>query len=403
MITLFAQFIKNSNGKDGSGKIRLLLLAGLLIAFVQVLYVFSQTKPEQSHFRLQSPIAVSASTKPRYSAKFVTTGKTSYVHTVSVVELSDGRLRAFWYGGSREGAGDVTIRSAVFSIKNQQWHKATDVIGRIQTQDALRRFIKKLGNMVVLRAPASNRLWLFYVSVSVGGWSGSSINMVLSDDEGLSWSKPVRLISSPFLNISTLVKGPPFFYTDGSIGLPVYHEFAGKFAELLRVNRQGQVILKTRISRGRVSLQPVVVPRDANHAIAFMRFSGKRPRRILSSTTKDGGIHWSRPEKTSLRNPNAAVASIRLADNSLLMVFNNTEKGRYDLSLAHSQDAGQSWKIVYQFEDASRMSAEKRNKQRFAYPWLLQGSNGDYHLFYTWHNRNIKHITFNHAWLRSKL
>lgn len=403
MITLFAQFIKNNNGRDGSAKIRLLLLAGLLIAFVQVVYVFSRTKPEQSYFRLQSPVTIAASNKPRYSARFVTTGKTSYVHNVSVVELSDGRLRAFWYGGSREGAGDVTIRSAVFSIKNQQWRKATDVISRTQTQDALRRFIKKLGNMVVLRDAATNRLWLFYVSVSVGGWSGSSINMVVSDDDGQNWGKPVRLISSPFLNISTLVKGPPFFYADGSIGLPVYHEFAGKFAELLRVNRQGQVILKTRISRGRVSLQPVMVPQDANHAIAFMRFSGKRPRRILISTTKDGGIHWSRPEKTSLHNPNSAVASIRLADNSLLMICNNTEKGRHNLILARSQDEGQSWKILYLFEDASGMTKEKRDKQRFSYPWLLQDSNGDYHLFYTWHNRNIKHVTFNRAWLESKL
>ncbi len=381
----------------------MLLLAGLLIAFVQLLYVFSQTRPEQNQFRLQAPIAAAGSKKPHYSARFVTAGKTSYVHNVSVVDLGDGRLRAFWYGGSREGAGDVTIRSAVFSIKDRKWRGATDVIGRIQTQNVLRRFVKKLGNMVVLRDPASARLWLFYVSVSVGGWSGSSINMVISDDAGQSWSKPVRLISSPVLNVSTLVKGPPFFYADGTIGLPVYHEFAGKFAELLRVNRQGQVILKTRISRGRVSLQPVVLPRDANHAIAFMRFSGKRPRRILSSTTKDGGIRWSRPVKTSLRNPNAAVASIRLTDRSLLMVFNNTEKGRYDLSLAHSGDEGKSWKILHQFENASRMSLEKRNKQRFSYPWLLQASNGDYHLFYTWHNRNIKHITFNSAWLRSKL
>ena len=42
-------------------------------------------------------------------------------------------------------------------------------------------------------------------------------------------------MTSPFVNVSTLVRSNPFRYADGSIGLPAYHEFIGKFAELIRI------------------------------------------------------------------------------------------------------------------------------------------------------------------------
>ena len=43
------------------------------------------------------------------------------------------------------------------------------------TAQGVNRYIRKLGNPVVTR-DAAGRIWLFYVSVSVGGWSGSAIN-----------------------------------------------------------------------------------------------------------------------------------------------------------------------------------------------------------------------------------
>ncbi|WP_206323709.1 exo-alpha-sialidase, partial [Pseudomonas viridiflava] len=94
------------------------------------------------------------------------------------------------------------------------------------------KYIRKLGNPVIALAP-DKRLWLFYVSVSVGGWAGSTVNAMVSSDMGANWSPPRQLVTSPFLNISTLVRAAPVFHADGSIGLPVYHEFLGKFAEYL--------------------------------------------------------------------------------------------------------------------------------------------------------------------------
>ena len=127
----------------------------------------------------------------------------------------------------------------------------------------MHRYVAKLGNPVAGRA-ADGTLRLFYVTVSLGGWAGSSITTMTSNDEGATWSAPQRLITSPFINISTLVKGTPFLYADGSMGLPVYHEFFSKFAEILHLDAAGKVIDKQRLARaGQGTLQPVVLVKNA--------------------------------------------------------------------------------------------------------------------------------------------
>ncbi|MFQ5961041.1 MAG: exo-alpha-sialidase, partial [Candidatus Methylomirabilales bacterium] len=305
-----------------------------------------------------------------------------------------------WYGGSGEHAKDVAIYTAIFDPKKGLWSAEVAPITRENTQRHLKRYIKKLGNVVVVK-DRNGQLWLFYVSVSVGRWSGSAINLTISKDDGESWSPPRRLITSPFLNLSTLVKGPPLLLGDGTIGLPVYHEFIGRFGELLRLDRTGRVIQKTRLSWGTSSLQPVIIPRTTTDAIGLMRYSGPPPGRILSLHTADGGFHWSRPVKTDLPNPNSAVAGIRLDDGAVLLVFNDSENARDDLALAYRRGGDNTWRTIYHFED--ERTASDGPTHEFSYPCLIQTHNGDFHLLYTWQRTQIKHVQFNQAWLEQKL
>jgi predicted neuraminidase len=274
------------------------------------------------------------------------------------------------------------------------------VITRRSAQQSLYRYIKKLGNPVAL-LDGDRRLWLFFVSVSVGGWSGSAVNIMISQDEGVTWGPARRLVASPFLNLSTLVKGTPLLFEDGSIALPAYHELIGVFGELLRINRAGQVIGKRRLSRGTYALQPVVVPRSSTEAVGLMRYAGPAPARILSVRTADGGAQWSPPVKTDLPNPNAAISCIGLENGELLLVFNNSERQRDDLSLAYSANHGETWRVIHSFEkETSDPGAPQRE---LSYPYLIRAGNGDFHLLYTWHRTHIKHVRFNEAWLKQKL
>ncbi len=353
---------------------------------------------------LVGPIKSAGSDTSIYSESFIfPKGLNAYNHASSLIELNNGQILAVWYGGSREGAPDVKIFKSVYGpIKPgdpniKDWSKPIAVIDATRVSKDLARYVKKIGNPVIHRDDAG-KLWIFFVTVSVGGWSGSSLNYIISEDEGVNWSKTKRLITSPFLNVSTLVKGQPFNYKDGSIGLPVYHELAGKFSELLRINKNGAIISKARITHGRQSLQPSIAILGKKNAIALMRYSGKAPKRILSSTTADGGMTWSPGKKLSLPNPNSGLMVRAVADNRLLLVFNNTEHGRHILSLAVSADGGGSWKIIHDFE---RRPAE--SKDRFSYPYFIKTKSGDYHLTYTWKKHLIKHVVFNDRWLSNKI
>jgi hypothetical protein len=51
--------------------------------------------------------------KPRFETDFASSKLHTQTHAASLVELKNGCVRAFWFSGSREGAKDVQIHSAV--------------------------------------------------------------------------------------------------------------------------------------------------------------------------------------------------------------------------------------------------------------------------------------------------
>ena len=422
-----------------AAKMRWLLLGLTLIAFVAA---FTKTLDRPPAAAFQPPAVVAQSAGPAMlRTHFVSTSAGPHRHAPSLVELRNGRLRAFWFSGSREGASDVEIRSAVFDSRTDQWGAETTVVDRAGTQRALLRYVKKLGNPVAERA-ADGTLHLYYVTVSLGGWAGSSITTMSSADDGATWSSPRRLITSPFLNVSTLVKGTPFHYIDGSIGLPVYHEFIGKFAELLRLDARGTVLDKQRLSYGRAALQPVVLVRDGERAQVLMRHGEGGLNRVLGSATDDAGRHWLPAANTTLANPNAAVSGVALADGTLLAVLNNIEANRDALSLVVSTDGGANWRSLYTLEDQlagrerfadpaeyadgvkaqalatdagltdaaafaessiEHMCVAQRCSFEFSYPYLILAASGDLQLVYTWNRSFIKHVAFSRAWLAQRL
>ena len=375
-------------------------LLAATIAVFGGLYLRIFTAPPPAGFAPPKAAAPAMSgAGPFYRSQFLPNSTEQSVHSATAAEISGERLRAFWYGGSREGAPDVVIYTSVFSPLERRWGPERVLVTRESAQRHLQRYVRKLGNPAVGR-DRSGRLWLFFVSVSVGGWAGSAINLMVSEDEGETWTAPRRLVTSPFFNISTLVRGSPLQFADGTIGLPVYHEMAGKFGELLRLDSEGHAIRKTRLSWGQSSLQPVIVPRSETDAVGFMRYAGDPPNRILVVRTSDAGAHWSAPVKTELPNPNAAIGSVLLADGSLLLVFNDAPENREDLSLAISKDFGNTWRIAHRFE--GEPGSPRAPVSEYSYPWIMQDTASDVHVLYTWGRSRIKHVHFNLAWLEGR-
>ena len=320
------------------------------------------------------------------------------VHAASLIALKDSGIRAFWFAGSREGAADVVINSTVFDPKSSSWSAPTVVMDRVSAEKGLSRYIAKLGNPVPARM-ADGRLQLFFVTVSIGGWAGSSISSVISADEGSTWSQPQRLITSPLINLSTLVKSPPLSFADGRLGLPAYHEWIGRFGEFLRVDA-GQVIDKRRMSSGRSAIQPLVFVNSAQDATAYFRQtrSANQPKQVPVSQTHNAGQSWQPAEDLPIPNPNSALAGLQLNNGARIMVLNNIETGRYRLVLMMSDGQSGKWQMIEVLEDDEALPDEQRKE--FSYPYLISVDGNDAHLVYTWNRQKIRHRYFSGAWLK---
>ncbi|MBC8462502.1 MAG: exo-alpha-sialidase [Deltaproteobacteria bacterium] len=191
-------------------------------------------------FAVYSPSAPADNDPPHMAGEFISHDPgLGMVHVGSICEMADGSLVACWYGGTREGARDAVIYLAMrASGEAMSWSKPRVIVDRQSASRELHRFVKKVGNSVIF-ADSEDRLWLIYVTITVGGWSGSSLNAKISHDGGTTWTASQRLTLSPFLNVSELVRNNPLPLRGGGFLIPIYHECLGKFPETLWI-RTGQ-------------------------------------------------------------------------------------------------------------------------------------------------------------------
>lgn len=364
------------------------------LVFAVALYQAERVTPDN---RLHLPGAVTGAQitqEPFYAESMLPAEFGRMAHSASMVELPDGRFRAVWYEGSREGANDVVIRTAVYDPDVPAWGATRTALTTGALSGDLDRYVRKLGNPVLAWLP-NGELGMFVVSVSVGGWAMSRVNLLTSSDHGETWPNARRLRTTPFLNLSTLVRGRPLYYANGDLALPAYQQFAGKLGELIRIDADLRVTGKERLSWGRRALQPEVVPGNGQPTVTLFR-SAKRSEYQVLRTEKGEGGRWGSVVATDLPNPNSAVATLRLADGRILIALNNHPEEREDLTLATSADNGRTWEILHVLEQEV---SHYKHQHYFAYPVLLPASNGDIHLIYTWQKKRIKHVRFNRAWL----
>jgi predicted neuraminidase len=112
--------------------------------------------------------------------------------------------------------------------------------------------------------------------------------------------------------------------------------------------------------------------------------------RIHVARSDDAGSHWQAAAATTIANPDAAIALLRLADGSLLLACNPLDANRNQLALLRSRDEGRNWSTPMIIEQGAA-------DDEFSYPALLQDSAGNVHLAYTWKRQAIKHVALPQA------
>ena len=373
------------------------LLPLLVLSAVFLPALLSGWRSEEARRFERPAVTAEAGALPLYSERFIVASPSPrQLHTPALSELASGDLLAVWKA-SRSKDASVALLAASYDRRAEAWRQVRQVTSSRGTQKELGRPVATLSNPVLLTRP-DGAVSLFYVS-AWGKWSTASVTLKTSADHGETWTPARRIVTSPVGNAGTLVKAAPVLYTDGSVGVPAYHELVGVFPQLLRVSAGGSLVEKVRIHRGRGSLQPSIVPLDGREAIALMR--NHRKGSVFVARTRDAGQSWSPVEALDLPNPNSPVMGVRLQDGAVLLVFNNSAESRDNLSLALSKDGGRRWSIIHTFEEGER--AGDGSRVNFSYPYIIQASDGVVHLVYSWHHTHIKHVSFNETWIRQRV
>lgn len=308
-----------------------------------------------------------------------------YKHPASITELDNGDLYIAYYGGSGEYEDDTAVFGSRLKKGETQWSFPVAIA---DTPD------RGEGNPVVWQAP-DGVVWLFYVNRYGDTWSQARVKAKISKDGAETWSDSFLFA----MEEGSMVKGPPIVLNNGDYLLPMYHE-TGSDTEMtdattssyfMRYNPKtkkwtetGRIVSKT----GNLQAEPVQLTDD--HLITYIRRGGNflptEDGWTLRSESKDGGNTWSEAVNTEFKNPNSAIAFLKLKSGNLLLVYNDNMNDRTPLRAAISTDGDKTYPHGRDIIGGDNT---------FAYPYAIQSRDGKIHVICTTNSRTtILHIVF---------
>ena len=157
---------------------------------------------------------------------------------------------------------------------------------------------------------------------------------------------------------------------------------------------------------GIANIQPTLALKKDGTIVTYMRDNGPPPKRHTISESKDGGMTWSPVKDSDIENEGSGSDIVTLANGNWVLIYNDTEKGRYTLVAALSEDEGKTWKYKRHIELDLNKDLDKRSK--YSYPSIIQGKDGIIHVIYTYQKYNtfpydddtIKYIRFSEDWIK---
>jgi predicted neuraminidase len=311
-------------------------------------------------------------------------------HGASLAELPDGSLLCTWYAASSEAAPDARIFSSRLQKGSRSWAQP-EVIVRPQAPIQGCWFANKSVGDTVLFLDHEQCLWLFFAGVTIGGWSGSHVEFVVSRDLGQHWSPVQRLIAgfgqSPRSKLIEL--------GGGQVMIPLSSWFFHWEGYTVCLNlSDGQVTNKGMAAKipGPENSQPSLVTLANRDIVAYLR--NPRGGSLLFSKWNASLSRWSPAKPVNLPSPDAAVDAIACEDG-VLVVYTSDHIRRFGMSVAWSSD-GEHFSPLSGLGDRADVSV--------SYPTVIQSSDGDYHLIYTYAGRSmIKYLHLPKPWLQQQI
>lgn len=306
-------------------------------------------------------------------------------HASTLVELKGGGYLAAWFGGTAEGKPDVAIWMA--SRQSSGWTAPIEIAREPNVPS---------WNPVLFYAK-SGRLWLYYkFGPSYTWWSAGRR---FSDDDGKTWS-PVQHLPAGLLGP---IRAKPLLLPNGLLVSGSSVESYGSWAAwierstddgehwttsgpitLPQLESAPQVLVRgSELLKPTGLIQPVVISLDGQHLRLYAR-SSLDIGHICIADSLDGGGTWSAARPLDLPNPNSGIDLVRLRDGRIVLIYNDTVSGRSPLNLAVSADG----------EHFKEFAALESESGEFSYPAIVQGTDGDLHITYTYNRQRIRYVVY---------
>lgn len=308
-------------------------------------------------------------------------------HSSCLIETRPGTLFAVWKGGPGKGLSNIDMNQNVgiwFSqFQNGKWNIPKQIV----------QALNSVCWTPVLTKYPSGELVLFYRMGSSPRHATSLFKR--SFDDGASWTDAEILPAG----IVGPTKSKPIFDSMGNmicgssieVGSPDDElKATACWIEILsndhRWTKYGPIeIPKQRFgcieptlflgSNGSLKL----LCRDRSHTIGLKGW-------IWTAESSDKGKTWSELKKTALPNPDSGIETLSLGKEKILLIYNDSHTQRHPLTVALSNDYGNTWVPLFNLEDESG-----------EFPSAILDSQGMVHITYAFTTngkiqRRVKHV-----------
>ncbi|WP_248927558.1 sialidase family protein [Paenibacillus hamazuiensis] len=305
-------------------------------------------------------------------------------HASTLELLPGGEVIAAWFGGTKEGDGDVAIWMSRRS-KRGGWTPPV----KVADKEGVPHW-----NPVLFRR-GDGVLFLYYkIGERIADW----VTMVCrSADNGVTWSEPVPLVAGDTGGRGP-VKNKPIVLHDGTIAAPASLEPAwDAFVDQSLDGgetwvRSETVPLDHSVLKGKGIIQPTLW--ESAPGIVHM-LTRSTEGAIYRSDSADGGKTWCPAYPTELPNNNSGIDLAKLDNGTLALVYNPTRpdpgktKGpRSPLVLRLSRDNGATWDNELMLD---------HGESQYSYPAIVASGN-DLYLTYTWKRERIAFSKITISW-----
>ena len=314
---------------------------------------------------------------------------TDMCHASTLLKIGPDRFLAAWFGGTKEGNGDVAIW---FTRGNEEHFEEPKILAQSEEAHWNPVLFRVDEKKIIIFYKVGNEIskWrtMYRVSEDNGETFGEEKELVPGDQGGRGpvRNKPIRLQSGRILAPGSTEQGIWKAFVDRSDGKTwnksqevEISQLEYKSGERTVGKDDSSILVSEQSFYGRGVIQPTLWESIPDQVHMLLRSTEGM---IYRSDSKDGGDTWTEAYATELPNNNSGIDMIRSEDGKLFLVYNPVGVNwgdRTPISLAVSKDDGKTWEKI---RDLSTGEGE------FAYPAIIQDEDFLY-ITYTYKRKNI--------------